>query len=320
MFIMFILAHLSDLHVTPAPFRYLPQRLNKQTISWLKWRVRRRREYRPEILEALIADLHDQRPDHTVVTGDLTNLGLETELRAALVWLERLGGPRQVTLIPGNHDAYTPASTASLQTHWRAYLGSDTPQVDPTFPDLFPSLRRRGPVALLGVSSVGPTGLLSAAGRVGPDQQARLGRLLRSLGQTCRVVLMHHPPTRAGLPQRRRLRDAQALQRVLAESGAELVLHGHTHTTSLTRIPVPRRAAIPVVGVRSASALGHKPKRSAQYHLYSLTPGQPDGVQISLRIRAYDPASGGFHQLGPYRLTPFEKNTLPTDVFSVISA
>ena len=316
MFIMFTLAHVSDLHVTPARFGCLPQRLNKQTISWLKWRVRRRHEYRPEILEALIADLHGQRPDHTVVTGDLTNLGLETELRAALGWLERLGDPRQVTLVPSNHDAYTPASTASLQAHWRAYLGSDSPQGDP----MFPSLRRRGPVALLGVSSVGPTGLLSAAGRVGPVQQARLGRLLQSLNQTCRVVLMHHPPTRAGLPQRRRLRDAPALQRILAGSGAELVLHGHTHTTTLTRIPVPHRAAIPVVGVRSASALGHKPRRSAQYHLYSLTPGQPDGVQISLCIRAYDPASGGFHQLGPYRLTPFEKKSLPTDVFSVISA
>ena len=312
----FTLAHLSDLHVTPVRFGCLPRRLNKQTIGWLKWRTQRRHEYRPEILEALIADLHGQRPDHTVVTGDLTNLGLETELRAALGWLERLGDPRQVTLIPGNHDAYTPASAASLQAHWRAYLGSDTSEADP----MFPSLRRRGPVALLGVSSVGPTGLLSAAGRVGPDQQARLGRLLQSLGQVCRVVLMHHPPTRAGLPQRRRLHDAQALQRVLAESGAELVLHGHTHTTTLTRIPVPHRAAIPVVGVRSASALGHKPRRSAQYHLYSLSPGQPDGVQISLRIRAYDPTSGGFHQLGPYRLTPLEKNNLPTDVFSVISA
>ncbi|MCE2484759.1 MAG: metallophosphoesterase [Desulfurellaceae bacterium] len=312
----FTLAHLSDLHVTPVRFGCLPWRLNKQTIGWLKWRAQRRHEYRPEILEALIADLHGQRPDHTVVTGDLTNLGLETELRAALGWLERLGDPRQVTLIPGNHDAYTPASAASLQAHWRAYLGSDTSEADL----LFPSLRRRGPVALLGVSSVGPTGLLSAAGRVEPDQQARLGRLLQSLGQVCRVVLMHHPPTRAGLPQRRRLHDAQALQRVLAESGAELVLHGHTHTTTLTRIPVPHRAAIPVVGVRSASALGHKPRRSAQYHLYSLSPGQPDGVQISLRIRAYDPTSGGFHQLGPYRLTPLEKNSLPTDVFSVISA
>ena len=312
----FTLAHLSDLHVTPVRFGCLPRRLNKQTIGWLKWRVRRRHEYRPEILEALIADLHGQRPDHTVVTGDLTNLGLETELRAALGWLERLGDPRQVTLIPGNHDAYTPASTASLQACWRAYLGSDTPEADP----IFPSLRLREPVALLGVSSVGPTGLLSAAGRVGPGQRARLGRLLRSLGHACRVVLMHHPPTRAGLPQRRRLHDAQALQRVLAESGTALVLHGHTHTTTLTRIPVPHRAAIPVVGVRSASAVGHKPKRSAQYHLYSLTPGQPDGLQISLRIRAYEPSSGRFHQLGPYRLTPFGKKSLPADVFSVISA
>lgn len=322
----FTLAHLSDLHVTQARFCSLPRRLNKQTVGWLKWLVRRRYEYRPEVLEALIADLHSQRPDHTVVTGDLTNLGLEPELRSALSWLERLGAPQHVTLIPGNHDTYTAASAASLQTHWQAYLRSDTPPAGPTFPSVFPSLRVRGPIALLGVSSVGPTGLLSATGRVGPTQQARLGRLLQHLkhSDTCRVILMHHPPTWAGLPQRRRLRDAQTLHRVLAESGVDLVLHGHTHTTTLTHIPAPHRAAIPVVGVRSASALGLKPKRSAQYHVYTLTPGQAESptarFQISLSIRAYDPDSGRFYQLGPYPLAPFEKNSLPDDVFSVISA
>lgn len=322
----FTLAHLSDLHVTQTRFYSLPPRLNKQTIGWLKWLVRRRSEYRPDILEALIADLHSQRPDHTVITGDLTNLGLETELRSALSWLERLGEPQHVTLIPGNHDTYTPASVSNLQTHWQAYLRSDTPPAKSTFPDGFPILRVRGPVALLGLSSVGPTGLLSATGRVGPHQQARLGRFLQHLKHRdiCRVVLIHHPPTQAGLSPRRRLHDARTLRRLLAESGVDLVLHGHTHTTTLTHIAAPYRAAIPVVGVRSASALGHKPKRSAQYHVYTLTPDQTEcsaaRFQISLSIRAYDPDSGHFHQRGPYPLAPFEKKSLPADVFSVISA
>ncbi len=322
----FTLAHLSDLHVTQARFRSLPLRLNKQTIGWLKWLVRRRYEYRPKVLEALIADLHSQRPDHTVITGDLTNLGLETELRSALRWLKRLGDPQHVTLIPGNHDTYTAASAASLQMHWQAYLRSDALPTGPTSSGGFPSLRVRGSVALLGVSSVGPTGLLSASGQVGAAQQVRLRRLLQYFKHSdlCQIVLMHHPPTEAGLPQRRRLRDAQPLHQVLAESGVDLVLHGHTHTTTLTHIPAPYRAAIPVVGVRSASALGHKPKRNAQYHVYTLTPSRTESptarFQISLSIRAYDPDSGRFEQLGPYPLAPFEKNSLPADVFSVISA
>lgn len=70
----FTLAHLSDLHITPVRFRYLPFRLNKQTLGWVKWSLRRSKEHRPEVLDALITDLHAQHPDQIAVTGDLSTL------------------------------------------------------------------------------------------------------------------------------------------------------------------------------------------------------------------------------------------------------
>ena len=329
-------AHLSDLHITPIRFRHIPWRLNKRPLAWLKWSLQRSKVHRPEVLEAVLTDLEAQQPDHIVVTGDLTNIGLEDELRSAVPWLQRLGNPDRVSLVPGNHDTYTSASQAALWSHWQAYLRPDTLSTfdlmndDPNAP--FPTVRIRGQLAFIGVCSGRPTNIFHATGFLGPGQLSRLEAVLQSLRDTplCRIVLMHHPPTQAGLSKRRCLRDAEAVQHVLASAGAELVLHGHTHKTTLTSIP--RQAglpAIPVVGVRSASAASHRPHRTAQYHLYRIESDQgladrasnrSPGFRMTLTIRGYDIDSGRLTQVCQSTLAPLEKNSLSADVFSVISA
>ena len=83
------------------------------------------------------------------------------------------------------------------------------------------------------------------------------------------MLLIHHPPV-AGLTSRRRsLRDAPAFAEVLRRRGAELVLHGHLHRTTLASLPGPERP-IPVIGVPSASHAGPDPARCAAYHLYDI--------------------------------------------------
>ena len=59
----------------------------------LSWSLRRRHEYRPEVLAALVADVQAQESDHIAITGDLTNIALEDEFTASLPWLQKLGGP-----------------------------------------------------------------------------------------------------------------------------------------------------------------------------------------------------------------------------------
>ena len=55
---------------------------------------------------------------------------------------------------------------------------------------------------------------------------------------------------------------------MLAEKGAELVLHGHDHRAHRSSGSMGRRAAIPAVGVPSASArVPHHGENAAGYNL-----------------------------------------------------
>jgi 3',5'-cyclic AMP phosphodiesterase CpdA len=287
------LGHISDLHATRVPFFALEPLRSKRLLGWLSWHLRRRRRYRPAVLEALLADLALTAPDHLAITGDLTQIALEPEFREAADWLARFGSPDRVHAIPGNHDAYVAVPRERGWQHWSDYLGSDPGQ-----DDAFPSVRLRGEIALVGVCTAQPTPPFAATGRVGHEQLARLDRVLERLGAAglCRVLLIHHPPVAGLTSPRRSLRDADALGQVLRRRGAELVLHGHLHRTTLVSLPGPARS-IPVIGVPSASHAGPDPARCAAYHLYDIERTR-ETFAIRRRVRRWDPASGRFVATG----------------------
>ena len=313
----FTLAHLSDLHVTPVGVRRPLDFLNKRLLGALSWSLRRRKEYRPEVLAALVDDLHAQGPDHVVVTGDLTNIALQDEFSASLPWLQKLGGPQQVSVIPGNHDTYTRGSESFPWAYWGDYMRSriptdtlpDSALPPPDFPTAdFPTFRICGPLALVGVSTARATLPFYASGTIGRAQLDRLERLLSVLANTPlgRVVLIHHPPQPIAISARRRLTDAAAFRAVLAKTGAELILHGHMHRTVTASIPGPW-GPIPVVGVPASTAMGRRPQRRSRYHLYRIEPhGEGNGrirFQITLTSRAYDPRTTDFHHFAEQELS-----------------
>jgi 3',5'-cyclic AMP phosphodiesterase CpdA len=302
---MLRVAHLSDLHATPARAG-LSELFGKRLFGWLSWQAGRRHAHRPHVLDALLADLRGEAPDQIVVTGDLTNVAAEEEFPAARAWLERLGPPERVSVVPGNHDAYVPVPRERGLGLWREYLVSDAGGLlvsdggglaTGAGPEEFPTLRLRGPLAVVGVCSAVPTPIFQAGGRVGEAQLARLEALLGRLGRSglFRLVLIHHPPEPGVVSARRALRDAEAVAAALSRAGAELVLHGHTHRTRVGALPGPD-GPIPVVAARSASDVGRRPQKRAQYHVYELEPGPSDGrrYRIRMRVRGYDPRTGGF--------------------------
>ena len=218
------------------------------------------------MLDALVADLDAQRPDHIAVTGDLVNLALEAEFAPAARWLASVGPPDRVTAIPGNHDAYVRSIKHRFAEAWGDYLCSDAALGRSAG---FPSLRRRGPLALIGVSSAVPTPPLMATGRLGGTQLDALERTLADLAaeQAFRVLLIHHPLRSHS--RFKRLTDSSKLLALLKSYGVDLVLHGHDHVHSTIWIDGPDRA-IPVVGVPSASALAHGRYPAAAYNLFSI--------------------------------------------------
>ena len=67
--------------------------------------------------------MHAAEPDHIAVTGDLVNLALDDEVEAARGWLETVGPPDLVSVVPGNHDAYVPGALARVRKAWGALHG-----------------------------------------------------------------------------------------------------------------------------------------------------------------------------------------------------
>jgi 3',5'-cyclic AMP phosphodiesterase CpdA len=302
---LFTLAHVSDWHTTQLAGASPRDLLNKRFFGWLSWQIRRHRVHQQPVLDALFADLHSQHPDHVAVTGDLTNVALPQEFVRAAELLRKLGSPDWISLIPGNHDSYVAVPRERSWDLWRDYMCSDAEaeaRGNTPAPLRFPSLRVRDSVALVGLSSSLPTPLFRATGILGSEQLERLEGLLAQLGDRglCRVVLVHHPPTQAGISPRRRLTDGPALEAVLERAGAELLLHGHRHRTMIRHIPGPD-LEIPVVGVRSASDVGEREEKRAQYHLYRIE-GEAGAPRISLVQRGYDPDSGGFVSEGEQAL------------------
>lgn len=267
----FIIAHLSDAHIGPLPRPTLRQLAGKRGLGYVNWRRARYREHDMELLARLVADLNAQKPDHVAMTGDILNIGLPAEFPAAAAWLSTLGAPRDVSFTPGNHDAYTRDAMRRLDGTFAPWVAGDAPGGP-----IFPYLRIRGDVALIGLSSGLPTGPLMATGRLGAAQLSRFETLLRETGEKnlARVVLIHHPPLRGGASPMRRLVDADALEAALGRAGAELILHGHNHVGSIAYLKTPAsRAAggrIPIVGVPSASSASRAPRHRAAYHLLRL--------------------------------------------------
>lgn len=263
---MFLLAHLSDPHLAPLPHPRFTELIGKRVTGFINWRRKRHLIHRSDVLARIVADMQAQAPDHIAVTGDLVNLSLEQEYAPARAWLAALGAPNDVTLVPGNHDAYVRAAAQWPQQRW-----GDTMRGDDATDIGFPFLRRRGPLALIGLSSALPTAPFMATGRLGAAQLQRLGPLLDRTHEEglFRVVLIHHPPLSRPSRRHKRLLDGGEFRAVLARHGAELVLHGHDHEHALTWLDGPNRR-VPAAGVPSASEAPPGKHDAAGYNLYRI--------------------------------------------------
>src|SRR4051812_42989079 len=116
---MFRLAHLSDPHLGPLPPLSVAEFASKRAFGFINWQRRSAFGYAVAAVGTLTADLSKRGFEHLAVTGDLVNLGLNEEFRAARIWLSALGPPENITVIPGNHDVYVPGAFEQMLEAWR---------------------------------------------------------------------------------------------------------------------------------------------------------------------------------------------------------
>jgi 3',5'-cyclic AMP phosphodiesterase CpdA len=292
------LAHCSDLHLLSHEGARWIDLANKRWIGAMNLISNRSRHYHVEAFDDMVRDLNAVGVDHVLCTGDVTNLALRQEFAFARDRFDHLAlGPRGVTVIPGNHDAYVAegvplfaelfADYAACDPGWE-WTPADAGAPDEDGPDdpHWPIVRVRGALALIGTSTSRATPWFTAYGRLGAGQLARLRRVLvdpRLTGKA-RVVAIHHPPAGARAESRiRGLRDHDAFAAVIAETGADLIVHGHEHRDMTCSLAGPD-GPVPVRGVASGTYLHNKPERSARYRIYDIA----DGTVGSDHVRVWD--------------------------------
>jgi 3',5'-cyclic AMP phosphodiesterase CpdA len=195
-----IIAQISDLHVRPSG----QTAYGIDTNAMFADALRAVRALRPA-------------PDCVLVTGDLTDCGLDAEYEIVRAGLATL--PMPVFVIPGNHDRREPFRRHLSPTF--SYLDHDRPRLD--------YVDDRFAVRLIGLDSLidGET-----YGDLAPHQLDWLDARLSEGGGKPTLIFVHHPPFRTGISAMDELwlRSGDALGRVLARhTGVQRLLAGHYH-------------------------------------------------------------------------------------------
>ena len=264
---MNMIAHISDIHLAPLPPVGPIDLLNKRITGYANWKLNRKTKMCPDAGKYLVDHLIGQRANLNVITGDLVNLALPEETLNTANWLKNLGAPHQVCMVPGNHDAYLPGSLDKARMAYGAYATGETLDENP-----YPFVRRVGSVAVIGCSSAIATPPFVAAGMFDKAQATRLAQCLDILKEAgfFRIVAIHHPPVKEfARPYRKGLIGANRFRQVIAQHGAELVLHGHTHVSSVHSIDGPG-SNVPVIGVAAASNCPTSNQAPARYNLFQV--------------------------------------------------
>jgi 3',5'-cyclic AMP phosphodiesterase CpdA len=257
----------------------VPYRLfNKRITGYLNLRFHRKSVHKAFAARAAARQILRLGVDHVVITGDVSNLALENEFELVRRFLaDDLGlSPEQVSLVPGNHDAYTSGAHRSrrfAQT-FAAYLQSDLAEL--TVPgEAFPFVHLRGPAAIIGISTAVPRLPLVASGVVGAPQLRALERILAhpEVASRTAVILQHHPihnPASAAKRALEGLTDAESEAKLLGRLRRGLLLHGHLHRRIHRRVSTDR-GQVEAIGATSASLLHESDERMAGFNVYELS-------------------------------------------------
>jgi 3',5'-cyclic AMP phosphodiesterase CpdA len=290
-----IVAHISDLHLRSLRGVELSAFLSQRLVGGLNLLLNRGPEFPREVARALFDDLARVKPDHLIVSGDLSNLSLLPEFELARDLLRELPlEASDVTVVPGNHDAYTWGSWKrdAFGRVLGEFLASDAE--GPTPAGRYPLLRLRDGVAIIALSTARPSLPAMAIGTLGEAQLRAAEALLAGelTHERFRIVVLHHPPDSPHLTWHKRLTDSRGFNAMIRRAGAELVLHGHLHRMSRQQLPSHGNRTVPLIGLTSSTWLSHDPERRARYNLYRLEGGRQGGFEVE--TRRYDEGAGGF--------------------------
>jgi Icc protein len=227
------IAHLSDLHLLEDNHRQRGAG-GRLRLSFLSFGRPLDAHERLGRLERALAAYRASRAEHLVITGDLTEDGRSAQFEAlAAVLLESRIDPHEVTLVPGNHDAYQHRSAFSeaLRGPLRRFCATSSALAVTVLDD----------VAIVPVSTAMFQPITRSAGEIADQQLERVRVVSGALERSGRAIAVaqHHQPYAYSVPA---LNWLDGLQNHVSAMGLlrrhrELhVLHGHRHCSIDRRV------------------------------------------------------------------------------------
>lgn len=223
------IAHLSDVHILDPAHRRSSARYRFATKAVSLGRPVDPRERARKLTRGLVA-AKASGADHVVITGDLTEIGEAKEFEHFAHVLDEAGFEGgSVTLVPGNHDAYTSGGA------WRKALEGPLKRWAAASATEPGKVVDRGPVVFLPIDTSCYQSIARSGGLFTPEAaravQARIDDA--ALRDKAVVLVQHHPP----FAQHKNpvahwidgLRGCAHVLDMLARHPRLQILHGHMH-------------------------------------------------------------------------------------------
>jgi Icc protein len=228
------IAHLTDLHLLEDGC-HQRSGVARYRLGFLSAGVTWDAAGRRERAQRQLARARALRVDHVLITGDLTEDGLPEQFEDLAHVLNASGfAPEQVTLVPGNHDAYTgyDAFARALEGPLKPYRKTSAPGAVTVLDE----------VVIKPLSTVIPNqSFTMAAGHSSFSDVRELARLCRSpvVRKRALVVAQHHPAFGIRNPVMNRIEgtlNTEPMRELLASEHHVHVVHGHTHQLSALQL------------------------------------------------------------------------------------
>jgi 3',5'-cyclic AMP phosphodiesterase CpdA len=268
---MATIAQLTDLHLLEDSYADRPFG-PRARLSYLSFGRRLDPGERKKRVADALEEVRARNVDHLLITGDLTEDGhLEQfEVLAELLSESRIPAER-ITLVPGNHDAYTDgdAFAEALKGPLKRHAATSWVGSALRFPD----------VTIVPVSTAFHQSPLRSAGAIAQEELESLASIAKDPGLAGRplVFAQHHPPGRLLIPLLQWI-DGLVEHAVLSDLFDRCphlhVVHGHTHHQADR---ATRKGEAPRVFSARAVVDGNSPLR-----LYEASPRGLSPLEVDL--------------------------------------
>jgi 3',5'-cyclic-AMP phosphodiesterase len=169
----------------------------------------------PNLMNRVILELNETRPDLVVCTGDLTNEGFRQEYKTAAAYIAQIQSP--FVAVPGNHDSRNVGYVHFEEMIGPRYWAKDV-----------------GDIRLVGVDSSEPD---LNEGQIGRDRYAWIIDQF-AVPAELKIHVQHHHllPIPGSGRERSNINDAGDVLELLIRSGVRVALTGHKHVPYVWRL------------------------------------------------------------------------------------